>query len=226
MTKLSKTLLLWTFILVACSSDITSPQPFPANPPTSTSSRSPGTSVTLESLPSLQTPAISGPKIVVTVGTPHIDPGPNGEFPVPMQTSGSCAFAWANYPLEEMTCVFNAAVREINPQGSGRALAFGEDCIYQDGSKLFLAIETDFYIDLAVSDLTDYELLGNWIVQTMPVVNTMPADMIQGYQIGFVEYSFIKSEGEFLIVRVPIQVYRDSAQGRTGEELFRMFFTE
>ena len=226
MTKLSKTLLFWTFILGACSSGITTPRPFPAILPTSTPSPASGTNLTLESLPDLQTQAPTGPKIVVTVGTPHIDPGPNGEFPTTEQAYGTCAFSWANSPLEELTRVFDAAIKEMNPQASGRASAFGEDCIYQDGSKKFLALETDFYINLPVTDLADFESLGNWIAQTMPVAGSMPAEMIEGPQRGFVEYRFQGSGSDFLIVRVPIQIYNDSATGKTGEELFRMFYKE
>jgi hypothetical protein len=87
-------------------------------------------------------------------------------------------------------------------------------------------METDYYIKLPASDLSDYETFGNWIAQTMPVVDSMPADMIEGPQIGFVEYKFSKSGSESLIVRVPIQAYKDSAQGKSGEELFGMVYTE
>jgi hypothetical protein len=120
----------------------------------------------------------------------------------------------------------DTAIKEMDPQASGSASAFGEDCIYQDGSKKFLAMETDYYIKLPASDLSDYETFGNWIAQTMPVVESMPADMIDGPQTGFVEYNFKKSGNEFLIVRVPIQSYKDLARGKSGEELFRMFYTE
>jgi hypothetical protein len=214
--KVKTALLLWIFILGACSSGIAAPRSFP----------SPGMSLTLESPPDPQTPVSSEPKIIVTVGTPHIDPGPNGEYPATKQTSATCAFSWSNSPLEELTHLLDTAIKEMDPQASGSASAFGEDCIYQDGSKKFLAMETDYYIKLPASDLSDYETFGNWIAQTMPVVESMPADMIDGPQTGFVEYNFKKSGNEFLIVRVPIQSYKDLARGKSGEELFRMFYTE
>jgi hypothetical protein len=150
----------------------------------------------------------------------------NSEIPVTIQSSETCAFSWAISLLKELTNVFDAAINELNLESSARASAFGEDCVHEGGSKVFLAIETDFYIDLPVTDLTDYESFGNWIAQTMSVVASTPSNMIEGPQSGFVEYKFIKSENEFLNIRVPIQTYNNSAQGKTGEELSRMFSVE
>jgi hypothetical protein len=59
----------------------------------------------------------------------------------------------------------------------------------------------------------------------MNVVDGLPDDLIAGPKPGFVEFWFIKSEGEHIIVRVPIQKYRDEAAGKSGEELFRLFYT-
>jgi hypothetical protein len=217
-------LLLLTLILFACSPNTVTPESLLSQNPTNTPPLQTGDDPIIN-IPTVNAPG--GPKIIVTVGTPHIDQGPNGEFPVTQpSSSGNCAFSWANSPLEELTDAFETAIKELNPVASARAVAFGEDCVYQDGSKKFLAIETDFYIDLHVTDLTDYEAFGNWVGQTMPVVNSLPADMIEGPQSGFVEYSFTKSQNEHLIVRVPIQAYEETANGKTGEELFRMFYME
>ncbi len=41
---------------------------------------------------------------------------------------------------------------------------------------------------------------------------------------GFVEFSFIKSETERIIVRVPISTYITEAE-KSGTELFRFFYT-
>ena len=77
-----------------------------------------------------------------------------------------------------------------------------------------------------LSVLTGFESFGSWIVQTTPVVDSMLSDTVEGPQRGFVEYRFQISEKDFLIVRVPIQIYNDSATGMTGETLFRMFYAE
>jgi len=214
-------LLIWTIFLFACSPATTTPPPVP---------NSSNTPIPLpeETNPIIELPADqpTGPKIIVTVGTPHIDPGPNGEFPVTQRSADICAFSWANSPLDELSGLLDNEVKTLNPDASARASAFGEDCIYSDGHKVFHAIETDFYIDLPVSDLTDFVSFGDWIAQTIPLVNALPPDMIEGPQSGFVEYHFTKTQDERLIVRVPIQTYNETANGKTGEELFRMFYTD
>jgi hypothetical protein len=220
MNRLSKTLLLWTLILCACSPDITSPQTFPEDHPTNTPSPLP----LLETNVTTRIP--SGPKIIVTVGTPNIGQGPDGNIPVTESSSDTCAFMWAHPKLEELTVVFDTAIKELNSQASAIASAFGEDCVYPDGRKVFFGIETDFYITLPVTDLSDFKSFGNWIAQTMPIVNKLPPDMIEGSNSGFVEYRFSKTENDILIVRVPIQDYEETAQGKTGAELFQVFYKQ
>ena len=226
MTKFSKTLLLWTLVLCACSPDITTTEAFPQSAPTNTPLPQPDKIATFEFPTNITTRVPSGPKIIVTVGTPNIGQGPDGNFPVTESSSNTCAFMWAHPLLEDLTDTFEAAIKELNPEASAHASAFGEDCVYADGRTVFFAIETDFYIDLPVTDLTDFEAFGNWIAQTMPVAASMPSDMIEGPHIGFVEYKFKKNAGDQLIVRIPTQKYNDSAQGKTGEELFLLFYTK
>ena len=223
MTKLTKALLFWTLVLCACSPDISSSQTFPTPSSTNTPIPQPNTDKTLEFPTSVATKILVGPKIIVTVGTPHIGQGPDGNT---QPQTGQCAFSWAQQSLEELTEVFETSIQELNPEASARATAFGEDCIYPDGRKVFLTIETDFYIDLPVTDLTSFETFGNWITQTISVAASLPPDLVEGPHTGFVEYRFIKNDGEQLIVRVPIQEYSNSAQGKTGEELFQLFYTK
>lgn len=87
-------------------------------------------------------------------------------------------------------------------------------------------METDFYIDLPVTDLTRFETFGNWIAQTISVTASLPSDLVEGPHSGFVEYRFMKNDGEQLIVRVSIQEYNNSAHRKTGEELFQLFYTK
>jgi len=225
MNRLFKALLFWTLILVACSPDISTPQTFPASAPTLKPLPAPNIDPTIEIPFDFPTLESSKPKFIVTVSTPHIDPGPDGNFPVTKSPDETCAFVWAHPLLEELTQVFDSAVKAKNPKANAHASAFGEDCIYSDERKVFLAIETDFYIDLPVTNLTDFESFGNWIAETMPIVNIMPPDMTEGSQTGFVEYMFTKTGNDVLTVRVPIQQYNETAAGKTGEVLFRMFYT-
>ena len=222
--KIKFTLLFWTLILFACSPDVSSPQTSPISTSAYSSTLEPDTIVTFEFPTIVATQRSIGPKIIVTVGTPNIGQGPDGNFPVTQTTIEQCAFSWANSPLDELSALLDGEVKSLNSTASARASAFGEDCIYSDGHKVFHAMETDFYIDLPASGLTDFESFGNWISQTMSVINALPPDMMEGPQSGFVEYSFTKNDNEHLIVRVPIQGYADAANGKTGESLFLTFY--
>jgi len=195
MKKLSKTLLLWTLILFACSPVTITPETFP----------------------------VSNPKVTVTVGTSNTGQSPDGNA---QSQTEQCAFSWAQQPLDELTTVFEMSIKELNPDATARATAFGEDCNYSDGRTVFHAMETDFYIDLPVTDLASFETFGNWIAQTMSITASMPSDLIEGPHVGFVEYRFVANENESLVVRVPIQTYNDSAQGSSGEELFNLFYLD
>jgi hypothetical protein len=134
-----------------------------------------------------------------------------------------CAYVWAHQGAPELTQKIDTAVRNLNPAANANADLFGEDCVYADGRSTFGAMETDFYVHLPSDDLTNEEAFGNWMAQVMQIIVQIPREEIQG-NYGFVEFWFEKSDAEHVIVRVPIQKYIDEAQGKTGAELFRMFY--
>jgi len=86
-------------------------------------------------------------------------------------------------------------------------------------------METDFYISKPVSDLTDHEAFGNWILNAMLIIEALPDNLIVGPNPGFVEFSFTKSDTEKIVVRVPIQKWETDATSKSGEELFKLFYT-
>jgi len=86
-------------------------------------------------------------------------------------------------------------------------------------------METDFYVIVTVESLDDYETFGNWVYDVMQIVNGLPPEDLAGPQPGFVEFRFEKSISESIGFRVPIRQYNDTAQGISGEELFRLFYT-
>lgn len=234
MTKLIKTLLFWTLLLCACSLNTPTLQADSASPTTTApfpqTDNNPTREVSLD-FPTTESP---NPKIIVTVSTPHIDQGPNGEYPsptistpdVPSQTE-NCGYQWAYQDLPELSAQFDQAIKDLYPKSTSSAHAFGENCIGMEGQVIkFLPMETDFYVILNVSDLSDHEAFGNWIAQVMQVVNSYPPDLLAGPNPGFVEFAFEKSSSESLGFRVPIRQYNETANGKTGEELFRMFHTE
>jgi hypothetical protein len=138
---------------------------------------------------------------------------------------GQCAYVWAYQDIPTLTDELTTSLRSFIPSAEALVQAFGEDCVYEDGQKVFTPLETDFYVRLHVTDLKDEEALGNWILQIIPRVLRLRADQIQGPQLGFVEFTFIQSETEKIIVRVPIQQFREQGVGKSGKELFRLFYT-
>lgn len=135
-----------------------------------------------------------------------------------------CGYMWAYKDAPELTTSFDSAVKALNAQASGRAELFGEDCVYADGSATFSTMETDFYTRLPVDDLSKEEEFGNWVAQVMEIVIQMPREDLPG-NYGFVEFTFAKNEAERIIFRVPIQQYINDAQGKSGAELFRLFYS-
>lgn len=141
-------------------------------------------------------------------------------------SSTQCGYQWATQELPDLTAQFDAMVQTLIPNSTSRATAYGENCIGNDGQIVrFLAMETDFYILATVETLDDYETFGNWIYDVMQVVDGFPPEDLAGPQPGFVEFRFEKSVSEGITFRVPIQGYDETAGGKTGEELFRLFYT-
>jgi len=218
MNNLIKPLLLLTLILGACSPRISSPKVIPAVSDTVTSTPHPGTDPTPESVST---------KVITTVETPNVGVPPDKDSPTPSSSQQDCGYQWAYDNLPDLTEQLDQAIKALSPEATSHATAFGENCVAPDGQVVkFLAMETDFYVTLTVVDLNDHEAFGNWIAQVMQIVNGFPPGILSGPNSGFVEFRFEKSQSESIGVRVPIQQYNETANGKTGEELFQMFYKE
>lgn len=145
------------------------------------------------------------------------------DIPTAAEAVGQCGYMWATHNADELSAMIDEEIRAIDPAASGNVSYYGEDCVYADGHSTFSAMETDFYVRIPVDDLTNEEAFGDWISQVMKIVIAFPREQIQG-NYGFVEFWFEKSEGEHVIVRVPIQKYMEGTHGITGAALFRMFY--
>lgn len=71
-----------------------------------------------------------------------------------------CYFTWASQELPEVSAELQAAIQAVLPEATARAAAFGENCVAQDGSTTFGAMQADFYVTVPVPDLQDNETLG------------------------------------------------------------------
>ncbi len=135
-----------------------------------------------------------------------------------------CYYNWADQELPELSAEFEARVQALDANATARANAYGENCTAEDGTFTFGAMETDFYVQLPSDDVLDFESFGNWMARVMEVVDALPAEKIAGPQAGFVEFRFTQNESDFLIVRVPLREYRDTARELSGAELFNRFY--
>ena len=104
------------------------------------------------------------------------------------------------------------------------AFAFGEDCIHADGSKTFLAMETDFNITLQVIDPSDEAVLGEWIVKIMQVIENIPNEKIVGPRPGRVSIAF-QSGSEQKYVNFYIDQYQALPASLSDAEIYQALQT-
>ncbi len=130
--------------------------------------------------------------------------------PLPITpTIEPCAFVEATQNLPDLSAQVDNAIKELQPAASGRAEAYGENCVYaSSGQSTFSAMETDFYLTINVKSLNDDNELGMWIVNAMKIVGALPPDSIAGPQAGFVEFTF-KTADDQKNLRVPISQYNE-----------------
>ena len=146
------------------------------------------------------------------------------DTPTSTPTYEPCGYVWAYQDVPELSIKIETAIHALNPDATIRAQAFGENCVYADGRTSFGAMETDLYIHIPVEDLSNEEILGNWMAQVLPlIVQVSEAEFPGGY--GFVEFWFEKSATEFKIAKVQVTEYLDAeVQKKSGAELFHLFY--
>jgi hypothetical protein len=213
MRRIIHSLLFLTLVLGACSPGVSSAQP--DSVPGSTPNDLPTTD-TSSGLPPL-THSTTVPTIPVE---PHIDQPPDGNGPTLLPSNESCAFMWATQSLNDLTLDLQTAIKNLNPDAESYAYAFGEDCIYQDGHKTFHAMETDFNVTMPVTDITDENLLGEWIVKVVNVIDELPAEKIAGPKPGKVSIFFTSGTGQKAI-NFYIDRYRTLDPNLSGVEIYK-----
>ena len=135
-----------------------------------------------------------------------------------------CAYVEAYQSLSELTAQIDQAVKQIQPEASGGAGAYGENCVYAStGQVTFSAMETDFYFTIPVKDLKDNNELGTWIINTMKIIEALPASSIAGPQAGFVEFTF-KTKDDQKKLRVQIGSYENLPANIDANEIIPTLF--
>jgi hypothetical protein len=132
---------------------------------------------------------------------------------------------WASQNLTDLTLDLQKAIKNIQPEAQAYAFAFGEDCVYEDGHKIFSAKETDFNVTLQVTDLTNESDLGDWIVKTMQVISDLPAEKIAGPQPGRVTIIFTSGTDQ-KFVNFYIDQYEALPADMAGWEIYQSLQTQ
>ncbi len=110
--------------------------------------------------------------------------------------TGSCGYQWAYKELPELTTELQEAIQELQAEAQARAIAFGEDCVYEDGQAVFTPMETDFTINIYAVDLSNEDELGRWIVKIMQAIGELPEEKLVGPQPGRITIDFHSGDTE------------------------------
>lgn len=226
MPAIFRNVLFLTLVLTSCSAIPTASQSVSPVSPSATFTVPTATTlltlpVTLEPSSPLPTTAVPDSRPISTVGTPHIDQGPDGALTVAPPDTQSCAYQWAYQDLPELSSSFQQSLQALQPEAQATAFAFGENCILPDGSiGRFLPMETDFNITLQVSDLNGESELGDWIVKVMQVITAIPPEQIVGPRPGRVSLTF-QSGGNQKVVSFYINQYQELPPGLSSAEIFQ-----
>ena len=144
-----------------------------------------------------------------------------GLTPADSSATMPCAYVWAQQDLSEIGQRFNADLQRLIPEATGGAYAFGEDCVHEDGSRTFGAMETDFTVDIPVSALTDEPALGGYLERLIPFLAAYPTDSLPA-RLNRIDLRFFVSEQEFRYVRFELSAgVAAYEQGLRGAELLR-----
>ena len=212
MQKIFRTLLFWGIILCACSTGGLSPEAPSSDSVTDTPSP--------YVIPVSTTEVFPLTKLIATVATPHIDQPPNEEVTTAAPDYPGCAYQWAYEDLPKLSSDFQQSIQGLQAEAQASAFAFGENCVYADGSATFTAMETDFIITLQVADLANDGELGEWIVKVMQVIENIPQDQIVGPRPGRVSVAF-QASSEQKFVNFYIDQYRALQSGLSNAEIYQ-----
>jgi len=163
-------------------------------------------------------PGQSAPGLTVV---PDTEPIPVTETPPQDNTSTECGFVWARQPLADLSKEFDAALKEVLPEASGYAEAYGENCINSQGEVVrFTAMETDFYVTLEVESLEDKQALGELVEQVLSVLEQFPVEDTPGPQPGYMGITFQAPRDELRLWFTQLEAQAAIDNGLRGEELY------
>ncbi len=155
------------------------------------------------------------PPPTTPASTVAADPSPSGQ---------GCYYVWATQELPVASKSFESAMQTVVKGSAASAYAFGEDCVAADGTRTFLAMETDFRVRIPVANLSDEADLGDLMAASIKAIDQLPREQIEGPQPGRVEFEFTGPNSDSLRLTVELEQYLAKGQGLSGAALFNMFY--
>ncbi len=104
-----------------------------------------------------------------------------------------CAFVWSNHSLPEVSSEINQAFRQEGfPEVEVEASAYGEDCLNPETNQIvrFVAMQTDFYINVSVEGSNSPQVMGEWVERTVRILEAFPPGKVPGPNAGYIGISF------------------------------------
>jgi hypothetical protein len=165
-------------------------------------------------------PAPGQPAPDLTI-VPDTAPAQATDMPAQDDSYTECGFVWAREPLPDLSREFDAALKEVLPEASGYAEAYGENCLNNQGEVVrFLAMETDFYVTLKVDNLQEKQALGGLAEQILRVVAQFPVEDTPGPQPGYIGITFQSPGDELRLWFTRRDAEAALENGLRGEALF------
>lgn len=138
-------------------------------------------------------------------------------------TIGPCGFNWARESLPDVSEKLVGLLKEAQlPVESAVAEAYGENCIYEDGSvAYFAAMETDYSITLNVPTLDDKAALGELLGKVLTTLQALPVGSTPGPNPGYIGVTFQAGEQSERLWFERRRAEEALQQGLTGEQLYK-----
>jgi len=210
------TFVLLTIILSACSQTVVPTKTISSviESPSKTVSTTPFPSqiATLATNPTSTLVYLDQSIIDIPIATPTFDEHCTGAYPTEI------------YPL---SWAVDDAIKTLDLNAEGWAEGVVQSCANNDGKTYATVFGMWFYIEKPTSDINDYEAFGLWIADVINLLDTIPRDEnIIDAESTTIYFRFYKGATELLDVPVPIKQYLTEADGKSGAELFLMFYTK
>jgi hypothetical protein len=140
----------------------------------------------------------------------RLTPSPSASFSINTQTApvpeaaaavetatppdpADCAFVWSNRTLPDLSTEVNKAFRDQGyAEVQVEASAYGEDCLNTQTNAVvrFSALQTDFFVTVALDAVNDPQEMGEWVETVMRVLEAFPPGKAPGPNPGYVGVAF------------------------------------